>query len=70
MALTVMRTTRDLTGAIGIGHTDDGTTIEPVPSRSSILVRGHTPGREDVREKKYLLIREIGVDLDRPYAGS
>jgi hypothetical protein len=36
MALTVMHITRDPTGAIDIGLTDTGATIEKVPSGSPI----------------------------------
>jgi hypothetical protein len=39
MALAVMRITRDPTGAIGIGLTDVGTTIEIVSLRSPIHPR-------------------------------
>jgi hypothetical protein len=43
MALTAMRITHDPTGAIGIGLTDTGATIEKVPPGSPI--RGLSPHR-------------------------
>jgi hypothetical protein len=38
--------TRDPTGAIGIGFTDTGATIEIVPSRSLSTLHGSTVGQE------------------------
>jgi hypothetical protein len=34
------------------------------------ILRGHVPGREDVREEKDFLVRKIGLDLDWSYIGS